>query len=239
MHSAVRRKKRVPTRAIWLAAVGTALFVHGTVLGAADGIGFGLMDKFAATDKPAAEEVYVDLETSCEGDVLLASSARAAMCLAPWNRDSAECANLSDQQMIMWMDLSACRAQKQDAIAAVSMATVQPREIEKVTPIDAEALLEQLDKTQPPPPPPPPPPPAPPTRPSRHPRPRRRRSCNRKISRRRHRRPRHHHRRSARSRSSRPPSRTPRRNPKTRGSSRSTTPTSRSRRSRAALATSR
>ncbi|MBA2544885.1 MAG: hypothetical protein H0V17_34905, partial [Deltaproteobacteria bacterium] len=174
MHAASRRTmKRVPTRAIWLAAVCIALFIHGTVLGAAEGIGLGSVGEFTATTEPQVEDEYVDLETSCTGDVLLATSARAAMCLAPWNRGSTECANIDDLEMIMWMDLSSCRGRDQ-SIAPVAMATIQPRELEKVTPIDAEALLEQLDKSQPPPPPPPPvpqlqpqqqpppPPPAPP-----------------------------------------------------------------------------
>ncbi len=170
MDAAARRKRRIPTRAIWLAAVGTALFIHGTVLGAANGVDFGL-SKFTATETAQPEPELVDLETSCEGDVLLAASARAAMCLTPWHRDSAECASVDDLQMLMWMDMSACRS-RDSSIAPVAMATIQPREIEKVAPIDAEQLIEELrQQEQPKPPPPvpqlqqqqqpPPPPPAP------------------------------------------------------------------------------
>jgi len=172
MHAAARRhRKRVSASTIWLAAVGVAVVVHGTVLGAADEIGmFWIGEGFAATTTQTDEEEVADLETSCAGDVLLATSARAAMCLTPWRADRPECAN--DLQMMMWMDLSACRAAN-DKIAPVAMAMVQPREIEKLTPIDPEPLLEELqppDKPIPPPPqpqlqvapPPPPPPPAPP-----------------------------------------------------------------------------
>lgn len=171
MDAAARRtKKRVPTRAIWLAAVGTAFLVHGTVLGAANSI--DLTDaKFVGSDTPKPEVAFVDLETKCEGDAILAASARAAMCLTPWSRDNPECQSASDLQLLMWMDVSACKAQEQQPIQTVAMATVQPKEIEKVAPIDAEMLLDEMKKElQPPPPPqpqlqpqqqPPPPPPAP------------------------------------------------------------------------------
>ncbi len=174
MVAAARRNNRVPTRAIWLAAIGAAFAIHGTVLGAANGVDFGL-SRFVGTDTAEPELEYVDLDTSCEGDVLLAAAARAATCLTPWGRDSAECASVADLQMLMWMDMSSCRSRDQ-AIAPVAMATLQPREIEKVDPIDPEALIEELKQQeqkppppplpqlqqQPPPPPPPPPPPAPP-----------------------------------------------------------------------------
>jgi TonB family protein len=171
MHSADRRKKRVPTGTLWLAAVGTALLVHGTVLGAADGLGFSLIaEGFAATSDKKKDVEIVDLETSCSGDVLLATAARAATCLSPWQSDQPQCAE--DLQMTFWMDLSACLGRGQ-TIAPVAMTTVQPREIEKLVAIDPEPLLEELreqDKPPPPPPqpqlqpntPPPPPPPAPP-----------------------------------------------------------------------------
>ncbi len=170
MDAAARRsKKRVPTRAIWLAAVGTAFAIHGSVLGAANGVDFGL-SHFVGTDTPKPELVLVDLETHCEGDAMLAASARAAMCLTPWSRDNPECKSVEDLQLLMWMDLSACKARGQESIPAVAMSTVAPRELEKVAPIDAEMLLDELKKEQLPPPPPPvpqlqpqqPPPPPPP-----------------------------------------------------------------------------
>jgi TonB family protein len=180
MDAANRRStKRVPTRAIWLAAVGTAFAINGTVLGAASSVDMST-SRFIGLDVPKVEPELVDLETSCEGDVLLASSARAAMCLAPWNRDNPECKSVDDLQMLMWMDLSACKSKDEQALPAVALATVQPREIEKVTPIDPEMLIDetkppeqpkppppvpQLQPQQPPPPPPPAPAPPPPKRP--------------------------------------------------------------------------
>jgi len=175
MDAAARRSTtRVPTRAIWLAAIGAAVFINGTVLGAANAIDF-TSSHFVPLDRPAVDEAVVDLDTSCEGDALLASSARAALCLAPWNRDNPECKSVDDLQLLMWMDVSACRARDEQALPAVAMATIQPRELEKVTPIDPEMLLDETRPPEPPPPqpqpvlqpqppqpPPPPPPPAPP-----------------------------------------------------------------------------
>ena len=72
----------------------------------------------------------------------------------------------------MWMDLSSCRGPT-DAIAAVAMIT--PRAAEKLTPIDPEQLVEEMqakEEQKPPPPPPPPqpqqqqPPPPPPPPPA-------------------------------------------------------------------------
>ena len=174
MHAAARRNRtRIPASTIWLAAVGAAVAIHGTVLLAGSELGFSLIKEGYAATSPVKPEVeQVDLETSCSGDVLLATTARAAMCLAPWRKDLPECAE--DLQMMMWMDLSAC-GEKAQTLPAVAMAVIQPKEIEKVTPIDPEPLLEELaqqDKLLPPPPPipqiqpaqppPPPPPPAPP-----------------------------------------------------------------------------
>jgi len=174
MPTAARRRKRVPTSTIWVAAVGVALFIHGTVLGAADDIGSALTgDGFAATGKPRTVPPVIDLKTSCAGDVLLATSARAALCLAPWRGNAPECSD--DLEMTMWMDLSSCRATNEMS-TAVAMAIVPQRELEKLTPIDPEPLLEELmqqekppqppqpvpppqPQTAPPPPPPPPPPP--------------------------------------------------------------------------------
>jgi TonB family protein len=119
----------------------------------------------------------IELQTSCSGDVLLATAGRAAMCLAPWRGDVEGCAD--DAEMSMWIDLSGCRGAT-DAVAAVAMVT--PREVEKLTPIDPEPLLDMLQPPPPPPeekppqpvpppqpqnqPPPPPPPPPAPSKPS-------------------------------------------------------------------------
>jgi len=73
--------------------------------------------------------------------------------------------------MAMWMDLSGCQGSG-EAIAAAPIELMQPRQLDELTPIDPEPLLEQLrrDEQKPPPPqlqpaqpqqaaPPPPPPP--------------------------------------------------------------------------------
>jgi TonB family protein len=105
---------------------------------------------------------------------MLATSGRTALCFAPWVADVEDC--LSVAQMSLWMDLSSCEA-RNDPRTAITM--LEPKTADKLTPIDAERLLEdiklehptpppppppQLALAQPPPPPPPPPPPAPPQR---------------------------------------------------------------------------
>ena len=89
----------------------------------------------------------IELQTTCSGDVLLATSARAVMCLAPWRGDVAGCSD--DIEMMMWMDLSSCKA-RNEGISPVAMAMVEPRELEKLTPIDPEPLLEELMQQKPP-----------------------------------------------------------------------------------------
>ncbi len=154
---------------MWLVAVGVAVVVHGTVLGAAGSLGW-VRESFAAVTQQPNIDDTAELETTCSGDVILATTARAAMCLAPWSEDRPECAD--GVQMMMWMDLSACRGSPDDA-APVAMAMLQPKQLEKLKPIDPEPLLEELKpedmpkppppqpQLQPQPPPPPPPPPAP------------------------------------------------------------------------------
>ncbi|MBA3395905.1 MAG: TonB C-terminal domain-containing protein [Deltaproteobacteria bacterium] len=166
-----RRNKRVTSSTIW-AAIAAALIVHGAVLGTVDALGTGLVGSGFVTQR-AGDDVDPDIElqTTCSGDVLLATSARAMMCLAPWRSDVEGCGD--DLAMTMWMDLSSCRGNT-DAVAAVAMVT--PRQIEKLKAIDPEPLLDELahmppeqqkpppvipppqpQQQQPPPPPPPPP----------------------------------------------------------------------------------
>ena len=152
-----------------------ALIVHAFFFGTVHAFDI----KFITTpssNADALDEDDVDLHTTCAGDVLLATTARAALCLAPWRDGDVESCT-EEIEMNMWIDLSGCR-NTGDAIAAVAM--VSPREVEKLTPIDPEPLLEELmakeAEQQPPPPvpppqpqaqpPPPPPPPPAPTRPS-------------------------------------------------------------------------
>ncbi len=175
MPTSARRHKRVSKSTVW-AAIAAALVVHGAVLGSVDAFGTGLVGSggFTAKSESAAADPDVELQTTCSGDVLLATSARALMCLAPWRGDLEGCGD--DLAMTMWIDLSSCRGAT-DAIAAVTM--ISPKATEQLIPIDAEALIEELqpqpEEQKPPPPvpppqpqqqpPPPPPPPPAPTRP--------------------------------------------------------------------------
>ena len=174
--SPTRRHRRVNQEAIW-AAIAATLVVHAAFLGSVQAWGIGVgASGFVATDGQGTAPVVPappapELETTCSGDVLLATGARASMCLAPWNSDLPGCG--SDVYVQMWMDLSACQGGG-DAIAAAPIEMLKPREIEKLTPIDPERLLDeamqqQLAKQEPPPPPPQaqpqqPPPPPPPAR---------------------------------------------------------------------------
>lgn len=173
--TAVRRPNRVHRSLLW-ASSGAAIAVHAlaalvAVLVAA------LADEPPPRPRPAVIEPEpaveeVALETTCKGDARLASLARAAMCLAPWNADPWACAG--ELETMLRIDLSGCSA-RDEAIASV--AVVPQAQAEKVPPIDPEQLVEELqekEKPEPPPqpipppqpqqqqPPPPPPPPNPP-----------------------------------------------------------------------------
>jgi len=176
MMPTTRRLKRVSEAARWF-AIGGALFVHLMVLAMWElrhlgWIGDGIAT--VASSEPQELDEDIELQTSCTGDVLLATSARAAMCLAPWRADAAACAD--ELEVNMYMDLSGCRAKSGDSLAQVAM--VSPRAAEKLEAIDPEQLVEELAKLEKPPepqpvPPPPqpqqasaqPPPPPPPQRP--------------------------------------------------------------------------
>ncbi len=179
--SSVRRHRRVNTATTW-AAAGAALLVHGALLGSVSAFGLslggdGMGASFDGTAKAKEKELAAapELKPSCTGDVLLATGARYAMCLAPWNGDVEGCG--ADAMMSMWIDLSACSAG--ESIAAAPINLLSPRQAEKLKSIDPERLIDEamqqeLAKQQPPPPPPPqlqpqqqaPPPPPPPQRPS-------------------------------------------------------------------------
>ena len=164
----------MPSHLIWGAlglsailhvVVVVSLIVGHTVLAPN---GFSVKGTNAAVKEPDPD---IELSTTCSGDVLLATSARAALCLAPWRGDVEGCTD--DLAMNMWIDLSGCRGAS-DAVAEVAM--LSPRQAEKLTPIDPEPLLAEMlqqpkpekppeipkpqpEQQQPPPPPPPPPPP--------------------------------------------------------------------------------
>jgi hypothetical protein len=152
-----------------------ALVVHIVVLRYAEGlnlVGFGNM---AAQRAAAAQIASEDLKVTCVGDAVLGSSARYALCFAPWRNDTDAC--LDSAGLDMWMDLSSCIAQRNpDAVAAISM--LEPRQADKVKPIDPEQLIEMMKQEQQKPKPPelvqqplqppqpkPPSPPPPPQRP--------------------------------------------------------------------------
>ncbi len=170
------RARTVNTSTVW-AAAGAALLVHATLLGSVQAFGLSIVGHHTADidapSKPAVEQT--ELKTTCAGDVVLAMSARAALCLAPWNADVEACGN--DAMMSLWMDLSSCQAGESISMAPISL--LNSRQAEKLTPIDPERLLDEamqkeLAKQPPPPPPPPqlqqqqpaPPPPPAPQRPS-------------------------------------------------------------------------
>ena len=95
--SSVRRHRRVTTASTW-AAAGAALLVHGALLGTVSAVGLtlgggGVGASFdgATTAKEVAEAATPELKASCTGDVMLATGARYAMCLAPWNADVEGC----------------------------------------------------------------------------------------------------------------------------------------------------
>jgi TonB family protein len=162
-----RRNRRVPEGAIW-GCIAIAVMIHVALLGSVQAFDLS-MARDAVIEAPIDPDI--ELQTTCTGDVLLATAGRAVMCLAPWRGDVEGCTD--DVPMNMWMDLSSCRGST-DAIAAVAMVT--PRQTEKLIPIDPEPLLEELQQQKPPeqqppppvpppqpqqqPPPPPPPPPA-------------------------------------------------------------------------------
>ncbi len=165
--TAVRRSHRVHGSLIW----GAAIAFHLIAFGVADLVATSEDREVHASvmpEPPEPEEVA--LETTCGGDARLAAAARGALCLAPWGSDVEAC--LEQVELVMRIELSACRG-RDEPIAAVAM--VPPAQIEKVPTIDPEQLVEELlqeKKPEPPPPipqpqpqqqqPPPPPPPAPP-----------------------------------------------------------------------------
>jgi TonB family protein len=150
--------------------------VHGTVLGTVEALDLTVVGQGMSTRKiEDATPAAIALKTNCPGDALLASSARAAMCFAPWRGDTDEC--LHDARMTMHMDLSGC-VQTEPPLEVATISLPSQRAVDQVTPIDPEQLMEMMkEQEQPKPPelaqqkpqeqqqqqpPPPPKPPAPP-----------------------------------------------------------------------------
>ena len=162
------------SRTMWV-AVAAAVVVHGSVLAAVHTFDLSLVGQgFAPVNsKQAAIEdatADVELRPSCAGDAVMAQAARVALCLAPWHDDVDRC--LDEAQNDMWIDLSGCQARHDTPIAEVAM--LEPRQTDRIKPIDPEPLLDMLEaKAEPPKPvavpppaatPPAPPPPPPPKR---------------------------------------------------------------------------
>jgi TonB family protein len=151
------RTRRVRNSMI-LPSLAAALVAHGTILGTVHALGVTMIgDGLHAQTSTEPELVEaIDLKASCQGDAILATSGRTALCLAPWIDDVDRC--MADAQLAMWMDLSGCQA-RNDPSTAIAM--IDQQVADKLTPIDPERLL---DEVVPPPPPeqqPAPPPPQP------------------------------------------------------------------------------
>ncbi len=171
MPTAARRGRQVTPAATWVAACA-ALIVHGILLSSVHALDISVVGEGFSTRARKPAEV-VELKSGCVGDALLAGSARFSMCLAPWRADTDAC--LERAELDMRMDMSSCVAVR-DALALSEISMLEPKQADKVTPIDPEPLIEMMKKPdQPPPPelkqqqaqqqPPPPQPPAPPTPP--------------------------------------------------------------------------
>ena len=177
MRAASRRGRRARPATIW-AAIAATLIVHGAVLGSVEAFdltGFGQSTVTRINDAAAHAAAAVELKTGCRSDAAFASSARAAMCFAPWRSDVDDC--LHEAQLAFYMDMSGCLA-TQDSVAVSTITTVNAKNAEKIKPIDPEPLLEMMKQQQEKPKPPPelaqqqpqqqqqkqapPPPPAPP-----------------------------------------------------------------------------
>jgi len=150
-------------------AIAIALGVHAVALAVLAGTDLSILGTpmWTVPHAPKEEAPPPELASSCQFDVLLASSARAAMCLAPWHGDVDDC--FADVPNNYYIDLSGClgRDAKDTPLAEVAM--VEKRSMDKLKPIDPEPLLESLKEPPKPPPelpkpapaapaPPPPPP---------------------------------------------------------------------------------
>jgi TonB family protein len=146
---------------------------HGIVLASVQTLGISLVGEgFNPLAKDHAKQLAdtPELKTTCTSDAFLTFGARTTMCLAPWRSDTDAC--LDEVQNDLWIDLSSCQARDEKGVAEVAM--LEPKQAEKIKPIDPEPLLEAMQqppkpeqpkvpepKPNTPAPPPPPPPPAP------------------------------------------------------------------------------
>lgn len=143
MPIAARRGTHTPAT-IW-AAVATALVVHVAILGSVHAFDINVVGKGFKHDHKGKPVVEKDLATNCVADALFASSARYTMCFAPWREDVDGC--LGAAELDMRIDLSSCEARRNpDAIASIAM--LEPKNTEKVTPIDPEPLIEAMKEPE-------------------------------------------------------------------------------------------
>jgi TonB family protein len=177
MPTTARRGRRTRPAAIWAAVVAT-LVVHGAVLGTVDAFDLAVFGEGMSTRKVDDALAETALKSNCLGDAMLASSARATLCFAPWRADTDQC--LADAEMTMYIEMSGCTS-TQDSVEVATISLPSAKALDKVTPIDPEPLIEMMkeQQQQPPPPelaqqqpqpqpqqqtPPPPKPPAPPAK---------------------------------------------------------------------------
>ncbi len=172
MRNAARSGRRIAPSTIWLTLV-VAFVSHAALLGTVEALDLVAWGRPVSVSAATFREEET-LKTSCVGDTMLGSTARYSLCFAPWRNDTDAC--LVTAELEMRMDLSACVAMRSpDAIAAISM--LEPRQADKVTPIDPEPLIElmkeqqqqkppELQQLQPQPQQQPPPPPPPQARPA-------------------------------------------------------------------------
>src|SRR6185437_12129936 len=146
MRTAARHYMRVQP-STWGAAFGAAVLVNVIVLMWLCGFksdfaggGFGSVK----LGEPAVATAAPELETNCVGDAMLAASARYTLCFAPWQSDVDSCLDESGNDM--WIDLSSCDARNEKAVAEVAM--IDPKQAEKIKPIDPEPLLEAMKEQE-------------------------------------------------------------------------------------------
>jgi TonB family protein len=175
MPTTARRGRRATPAAIWAAVVAT-LVVHVAVLGTVDAFDLANFGQSGMSTRKMEEALATELKSNCLGDAMLASSARATLCFAPWRADTDQC--LYDAQMTMYIEMSGC-VETGDSVAVAAISLPSQKELDKVTPIDPEPLIEMMKEQQQQPPPPelaqqqpqqqqaPPPPPKPPAPPAR------------------------------------------------------------------------
>ena len=158
MQTAARRGRYTRPSSMW-SAVAAALAVHAVLIGSVEGFNLNVIGGgFSTKDHAKKIEAAAELKPSCTADALLASSARYTMCFAPWREDTDACIDAAE--LDMRMDLSNCEARRNpDAIQAIAM--LEPKSLDKITPIDPEPLIEAMKEMEQKPKPPDVPPPQP------------------------------------------------------------------------------